>query len=258
MTQHYITLAAKQDDAGSLIAYASVFNVRSEQGIIIKQGAFAPYLRQLAERGYLLWQHDMTAPPVGMIVQATEDDVGLLITCEWHSTEDAQAKRTIVTERMQRGLFVGVSIGFYPVRYEYEDNGSTLVVYEADIRECSIVLFPDNPQARVIVAQSMQQSLRNAADIATEAVAAIERCRERVEAIKQLRASKGKTVSQQTMNELQSLSQQLHRIATAASSLADDVADIVVASSAQQAARERLYTLVQLLTQENNDTPRDQ
>ncbi|GIV50594.1 MAG: hypothetical protein KatS3mg038_1115 [Candidatus Kapaibacterium sp.] len=254
MNQHYITLAAKQSDTGSLVAYASVFGVRSEQGIIIKQGAFAPYLEQLSERGYLLWQHDLAAPPIGMIVQATEDNVGLLITCEWHSTDDAQAKRTIVQERLQRGLFVGVSIGFFPVRYEYEDNGSTLVVYEADIRECSIVLFPDNPEARVLVAQSMQQSLRNAADIATEAVAAIERCRERVEAIKQLRASKGKSVSQQTTTELQSLSQQLQRIATAASSLADDVTDIVAVSSARQAARERLLSIVQQLTIENNDT----
>ncbi len=254
MTQHYITLAAKQDDAGSLVAYASVYDVRSEQGIIIRQGAFAPYLKQLSERGYLLWQHDIMTPPIGMIVQAVEDNVGLLITCEWHSTDDAQAKRTIVTERLQRGLFVGVSIGFFPVRYEYEDNGSTLVVYEADIRECSIVLYPDNPEARVLVAQSMQQALHNAADIATEAVASLERCRERVEAIKQLRATKGKTVSQHTIEELQSLSQQLHRIATAASSLADDVTQYVAASSAQRAARERLNQIVQLLTANNNDT----
>lgn len=254
MTQQYITLAAKQTDAGSLVAYASVYDVRSEQGIIIRRGAFAPYLKQLSERGYLLWQHDLMAPPIGMIVQATEDDVGLLITCDWHSTDDAQAKRTIVTERLQRGLFVGVSIGFYPVRYEYADDGATLIVHEADIRECSIVLYPDNPEARVLVAQSMQQALRNAADIATEAVAAVERCRERVETIKQLRATKGKTVSQHTIEELQSLSQQLHRIATAASSLADDVTQYVAASSAQRAARERLNQIVQLLTANNNDT----
>ncbi|GIV50643.1 MAG: hypothetical protein KatS3mg038_1205 [Candidatus Kapaibacterium sp.] len=253
----YLTLAAKQSDNGGITAYASVFDVRSEQGIIIKKGAFAPYLHQLEERGYLLWQHDLNQL-VGMITQAAEDDVGLLINAEWHTTPEAQARRTIVTERLERGLFVGVSIGFYPTRYDYQDNGETLVVTEADIRECSIVLFPDNPLARVLVAQSMQQQLHNAADIATEAVAAIERCAERVAELRKLRAEKGKKVSAKTIDEIKSLSQQLSRIASAASSLVDDVDNVVASCCAVDAERQRLKAIVQHLTQETDEPPRNQ
>ncbi|GIV51798.1 MAG: hypothetical protein KatS3mg038_2319 [Candidatus Kapaibacterium sp.] len=252
MQQRYITLAAQSSDTGKLVAYASVYDVRSEQGIIIERGAFAPYLEQLQTRGYLLYNHDSMGLPVGMITRAVEDDVGLLIEAEWHEHDEAQRVRTMVNERLQRGLYVGMSIGFYPIDYDYRDDGATLVVRQADIRECSVVLFPDNPEARVLISQSMQMSLEAAMELGLEAVAAIDRCADRARAIAKLRADKNKQLGKSTQDLLRQLSHTSEQIASAAARLARVVDEVLASpcSDAATQARAELLSYVEQLSKE--------
>lgn len=144
------TVKALDDDAGTVTLYAAVFGNLDRQGEIIEQGAFAN-LTDFVKDGWLGLNHDMRALPVASIEVAVQDATGLLLTCRWHSTPEAQAVRTVVRERMERGKAVKCSVGFRVLEggRETRNGEDVFMIRKAEIFEASIVNLPANPKAEV-------------------------------------------------------------------------------------------------------------
>ena len=130
---------------GGFSGYASVFGLLDRQGEIVVKGAFAAGLAQFERDGFITLAHDWDMLPIGSIKTAHEDDQGLWIEAEFHSTPEAQACRTYTRERIQRRKSVGLSIGYW-VRDD-ERTREARLLKAVDLTEVSIVSVPANPAA---------------------------------------------------------------------------------------------------------------
>jgi HK97 family phage prohead protease len=220
-----ITLALREASNGRIVAYASVFDVVSQSGIIIRKGAFAQSLDTLKTNGYLLYNHDRDGLPMGIIESAQEDDYGLLVTAQFHSHPQAQALRQIVEERIAAGVEVSMSIAFYVDAYEQDSEGHVIVT-QAQIVECSIVLFPDNPEARVITVQErkpLREQIRDAISAIEAATFEASYTSNRIKALAQLRKQENRDISDETKSTIETLSQHVERLQAALASIAQDL-----------------------------------
>lgn len=134
-----------EEGTGSFAGHASVFNVLDRQGEIVQPGAFAGTLEQFEATGFVAIAHDWDALPVASIKRCREDEKGLWIEAEFHSTPEAQGCRTYVRERLGRGKTVPLSIGYW-VR-DSQPTKEGLLLKQLDLAEVSIVTVPANPQA---------------------------------------------------------------------------------------------------------------
>ena len=147
-------LDVKEDDAGQVALYASVFNNIDRQGEAIAPGAFAN-IDKFVKDGWLALNHDWDCLPIATIDSAMQDEKGLKLLCTWHSTEEAQACRTVVKERLARGKAVKCSIGYRVLEdaIETRNGESTRILKAIEIYEASIVNLPANPLAEVTAAK---------------------------------------------------------------------------------------------------------
>lgn len=98
--------------AGGFEGYASVAGVLDSGGDIVERGAFLGDLPSFLGDGFIGLGHDWDGLPIGTVSEAYEDDHGLFLRAEYHSTSEAQEARQVALERIQRGKSVGLSIGF--------------------------------------------------------------------------------------------------------------------------------------------------
>lgn len=144
--------AADGNGPGTFEGYGATFGNVDQGGDVIIAGAFAEALPAFLERGFVPVGHDWMGLPVATIADAKEDDAGLWFSAEFHTTQAAQDARTVVKERIDRGKFVGLSIGFLP-DYEsgvsYRDDGVRVLSKIKDLAEVSIVTVPMNRQAGI-------------------------------------------------------------------------------------------------------------
>jgi HK97 family phage prohead protease len=125
---------------GSFTGYASLFGVLDSQGDVVMRGAYTATLPQFLERGFIAWGHDWN-DPVATIADAQEDDRGLYIMAEFHSDDASQRARTRTMERLNRGKFMGLSIGYSVADASYSDDGARLLK-QIDLYETSLVTVP--------------------------------------------------------------------------------------------------------------------
>lgn len=134
-------------EGGELSGYANVFGLVDHGGDRVMPGAFAKAIPEFLSDGFLAWGHDWM-DPVAMPVEAREDDHGLFIRGIFHSTPGAQEKRTIASERLAKGLSMGLSIG-----YGVEDERQAGEVRELHVIyplfETSLVMVPMNAASRI-------------------------------------------------------------------------------------------------------------
>lgn len=140
-----------EDGHGGISGYGSTFGNADRVGDVIVKGAFSKSLDRFKSDGFIAIGHDWVGLPVGSITDAYEDAKGLYIEGEFHSTDEAQAARKWVRERMDRKKSVGLSIGFNLIDSERTKDGR--ILKEIEIFECSVVTVPCNPQAEVITAK---------------------------------------------------------------------------------------------------------
>jgi HK97 family phage prohead protease len=140
---------------GGFSGYGSVFSVLDRQGEIVAPGAFTDTLPQFEKEGFIAVSHDWDRLPVGSIKACRQDEKGLWIDAEFHSTPEAQACRTYVRERLQRGKSVGLSIGYWVRDDERTKDGRLLK--QLDLAEVSVVTIPANPAAGAARAKAEQQ-----------------------------------------------------------------------------------------------------
>ena len=87
-------------------------------GDIFNKGAFTDTLSAFIKDGFSPVGHDWGGLPIGYITEAYEDDHGLFVKGEYHSTTAAQDARKVVKERLAAKKTAGLSIGFKGQRYE--------------------------------------------------------------------------------------------------------------------------------------------
>lgn len=156
-------IKAEGDGPGQIEGYASVFGGVDSYGDTIVKGAYAETISDFIVRGALHHEHD-TRLRLGTISGAAEDDRGLLIRADFHSDPEAQRIRTQVTERLERGKFVGLSIGYEALDYEYRAarDGETPPPWGDKIRvlkriklyEVSVVSVPADSAAEILAAKA--------------------------------------------------------------------------------------------------------
>jgi HK97 family phage prohead protease len=201
------------DGHGTLEGYGAVFNNVDHGGDVILPGAFKDAIPAFLERGFVPVGHDWMGLPVATIADAKEDDSGLWFSAEFHTTQSAQDARTVVKERIDRGKFVGLSIGFLPDYddgVEFRDDGVRVLKRIKELAEVSIVTVPMNREAGVASVKSLTFT-----DEADTALAAVKSLIERAESLADLRVKEGRTLSAANRTRLSGISEQMREAATA-------------------------------------------
>jgi HK97 family phage prohead protease len=144
-------------DDGSFELYALAFNNVDRQGDLIVPGAVSN-TAELVSDGWGALNHMNSALPVAYPESAIQDAKGLLVRGKFHSHPDAQAVRTVVTERMAAGKAVPCSIGYAVDDASYETrNGEPIRILKSiRVYEFSFVNLPANPAATVVSAKGLE------------------------------------------------------------------------------------------------------
>lgn len=145
-------------EAGADIAgYACRFEMLDLGRDIIERGAFAACL---AARGpgavRMLYQHD-PAEPIGVWTQIVEDARGLYV--RGRLAGDVERAREVAS-LIRLGALDGLSIGFKAAAARTDPRTRVRRISRIDLWEISIVTFPMQPDARVIVAPGGQEAPR--------------------------------------------------------------------------------------------------
>jgi len=216
---------------------ASACGVLLRNGAVILPGAFSPkVLRDSVKKGWVDVSHEWDGEPIGIFDKVYMDGDTLMIEATFHSHEDAQTQRQIVSERLANGKEVAVSIG-YGVDYNkvrHFESGKDLwewckeegydmsrfdksiskeqgwcwvIPSVTELNEVSICNIGMNPSAKVLEVNSGTSdddlsgevlSLSDALDTALGVV-------ERAEAVHELRKAKGSRLGDARLNQLLAL-----------------------------------------------------
>lgn len=142
--------------------YASVFGNVDSYGDVVMPGAFAKSLQEWAASGAeipLLWAHDMhsLAADLGRVVEAKEDDHGLLVTCEFDEEADVPGTPAAKAYRLLKGRRLNTMSFAYDVQQSSkgEVDGATVNMLEQlKLYEVSLVRVPANPEAVITAVKS--------------------------------------------------------------------------------------------------------
>lgn len=206
---------------GGFSGYVSVFGNEDSYGDIIEPGAFKDGLADFIRDGFTPVGHDWEDLPVATIAEAYEDEYGLFMRCEFHSTQAAQDARTVVRERLARGKTVGLSIGYEVLEYaliKSEDPNQWRMkrrLLKIKLYEGSIVTVPANALAGVTDAKS-GLSLD---DHCSAALAAVGQVVDRLGSLADLRRKDGRGLNAANHTRIAALAAQIAELQAAAGPL---------------------------------------
>ena len=133
----------KADAQENIISgYASHFNNKDSHGDIITKGAFAKTIQENMNRVKVLWQHDLHEP-IGKPKEMYEDDKGLFTVSKISETD--VGKKAMILAR--DGVLNEMSIGFYPIKEDYDNDKKANMIREIKLMEYSLVTIASNPMA---------------------------------------------------------------------------------------------------------------
>lgn len=247
-------LKATLDDSGEFEGIANVTGIMDRGGDVIAPGAFKSALPGFLKNGFVAVGHDWESLPVAYPTAAKDQTGGLKVTAKFHSTDEGQKARTVVKERLEAGLSVGLSIGFRPDRdacawfesgkamWKFcEENNiaegldkASIMAWKGYCRllqgvkelfEYSIVTIPMNQPSSATSAKSLKLDDENEDDndlvqdepLAGKSLndhldsvlAAVEGAIDRVSDYKSLRESEGRPISQDRLEQLKQLFENL-------------------------------------------------
>ncbi|GGN32306.1 HK97 family phage prohead protease [Deinococcus daejeonensis] len=149
MEQKATTVEIKANQDGTFEGYAAVFGNVDSYGDIIQPGAFTKTIQERRGKIRVLWNHDSFAPPVGKLLDISEDGYGLKIKAQLSSTPRGQE----IAQLMRDGVIDSMSIGYSTIRHDYEqrdDLGREVRnLREVKLYEFSPVNFPANEAASI-------------------------------------------------------------------------------------------------------------
>jgi HK97 family phage prohead protease len=224
-TQFCTEVKINEDGPGWLEGYGSTFGNTDRDNDVIAKGAFAASIPDFIRHGFMPVGHNWTGLSVATIEDAHEDDHGLFLRAQFHSTPEAQNARTVTRERMERGKSVGLSIGFRvtPGASERRDDG-VRIIKGADLYEVSIVTVPANALATTLAIKSGLPL----ADQSEQVLAACQEMVKRLGSLAELRRKEGRVLSATNRDRLaQHL--ELHR------QMADELQGMLAATAPQKA-----------------------
>jgi len=135
----------KADTQENIISgYASHFNNKDSHGDIITSGAFTKTIQENKNRIKVLWQHDMWEP-IGKPQEMYEDQKGLFTVSKISETD--VGKKAMILAR--DGVLNEMSIGFYPIKEEYDRENNINYIKEIKLMEYSLVTLASNPLAQL-------------------------------------------------------------------------------------------------------------
>lgn len=142
-------------EQGTFCGYASVFGVVDAYKDVIEPGAFKQCLAQKkAEDISLLWQHK-SDEPIGVCSCVEEHDNGLWL--EASLLLDIQRAHEAYVLLKHRAI-IGLSIGFKPIEFHYNNAHTIRHITEIDLLEISLVTFPANQSACVTEVKTQPDS----------------------------------------------------------------------------------------------------
>jgi HK97 family phage prohead protease len=195
------------NDPGTVEGYASTFSNFDDVGERVVKGAFASHLTGFLESGFIAWNHDWAAAPIATPLDAYEDDHGLFVRAQFHSTPEAQNVRKIIKERFERGKKVTSSIGYQVLADEYTQEGRLLK--DVKLFEWSLVNQPANPQATMFTAKGLTLATHSDAVLAT-----VDELKARLVSLRDLRMKEGRVLSDANRKRIASLKDALAAVLT--------------------------------------------
>lgn len=149
MEQKTTAVELKASSDGIFEGYAAVFGNVDSYGDVIQPGAFTKTIQERKSKIRVLWNHDSSAPPVGKLIDISEDAYGLKIRAQLSSTPRGQE----IAQLMRDGVIDSMSIGYTTVKHAYEqcdDLGREVrLLQELKLYEFSPVNFPANEAATI-------------------------------------------------------------------------------------------------------------
>jgi HK97 family phage prohead protease len=136
-------------DDGTFSGYGAVFGNVDFWGDIVAPGAFTKSLEAAKSKGRmpaLLWQHNPDSP-VGVWEEMREDAKGLYVEGRLLTSDVPKAREAHAL--LKAGALSGMSIGFLPQVWEWDEKKDVRTLKEIDLWEVSLVTFPANDEARV-------------------------------------------------------------------------------------------------------------
>lgn len=177
---------------GSFSGYGSVYGNYDRVNEAVAPGAFKN-IDEFVTNGFIAVGHDWAALPIATITEAKSDDFGLWIKAEFHSTEAAQEARQVLKERIERGKFAGLSIGYEVLDSEPSDNGRVLKAL--NVFEISLVTVPANKLAGVTGAKDSPHAGESLDDQTERVLATAKEYVTRLKGLHDLRAKDNRTIS---------------------------------------------------------------
>lgn len=128
-----------------IFGYASVFDIKDNEGDIVLPGAFYSSLKQ-TKNIKLLWQHKQDLP-IGKLTNIYEDTKGLYVEgMVFSNLENTAIARKMLLEKVVDSFSIG-----YTVKEQFF-NKDTRFLKSINLFEVSIVTFPANTNAKVKIA----------------------------------------------------------------------------------------------------------
>ncbi|WP_303674798.1 HK97 family phage prohead protease [Vampirovibrio chlorellavorus] len=146
-------IKAINDEDGTFEGYGSIFGNIDADGDVIEPGAFGKSLmnhKTSNTQPALLWMHD-PYNPVGRYLEVREDSRGLYVKGQL-ILESSQGRDAYAL--LKGGAINGLSIGYVPKEWEFDRAQKARKLKEVDLWEVSLVTFPANSMARVMVVKN--------------------------------------------------------------------------------------------------------
>ena len=196
-------LKLRDEGAGSFSGYASTFSNWDSVKERPVRGAFAPHLSDFLKDGFVAIGHSWSALPIATPTVAREDDIGLYVEAEFHTTPEAQAARTVMKERAARGKSLKLSIGYEVLEDEYVEEGRLLK--SVKLYEYSLVNVPANQAAIITGIKSGAVSAFGLNEHIEEVVSALDVLAGRVRERHDFRTKEGRVLSSANRTRIEDL-----------------------------------------------------
>ena len=145
--------------AGQISGMALTFDVVDTYGTVFARGCAKRSIdtKVAAGRLPLMLDHEWeTEAHVGVVRELVDTGTGYLMTADLFNTEEGQEARRYVQNVLAADAYVGLSIGFRPIRSEMVTvDGKTVERFtEIELREVSLTPLPSVPGTDVVAARS--------------------------------------------------------------------------------------------------------
>lgn len=230
-------------DGNTIVGAGAVMGNVDRYGDVIFPGAFKGVTKGFLADGFMPVGHKWDDLPVCMPKKCYEQGSELIVEGEFHSTDDAQEAKTVISERLANGLSFGLSIGFCCAKEGvaiFEEGAALLdfaqkagydmslfdektikksrwlraITKVAELFEVSIVTVPANPKAQVTALKSLN-AFRGEAEVpdglsfalhSETVLGAVREFVNRASDIKSMRDEKGTSIDPSRVDEMRQLS----------------------------------------------------